>query len=102
MSELLKGRSNRGLTSNLYFWRDRRGLEVDVVLDRGASLIPIEAKSGQTVASDFYRSINRFAEIAGEAAGRAWIVYGGERREKRQQAQALGWRDIGEITAENG
>ncbi len=102
VSELLKGRMNRGLASNLYFWRDRRGLEVDVVLDRGDSLIPIEVKSGKTVASDFYRSINRFAELAGAAAGQGFVVYGGEREEKRQNARALPWSEIGQLTAENG
>jgi hypothetical protein len=32
--ELIKGRANASLTSNLYFWRDRAGLEVDCVFDR--------------------------------------------------------------------
>ena len=102
VSELIKGRTNRGLTSNLYFWRDRRGLEVDVVLDRGTTLVPIEAKSGSTVARDFYRSINRFAELAGEAAGHGWVVYGGERLEQREHATAIPWTSIEQISAENG
>ncbi|MDQ8209510.1 DUF4143 domain-containing protein [Coraliomargarita sp. SDUM461003] len=47
--ELLKGRFNLGLLNNLSFWRNNTGHEIDVLMDRGGQLIPIEIKSGQTV-----------------------------------------------------
>jgi hypothetical protein len=33
VSDLLKGRYNRGKRSNLFFWKDRSGREVDVLID---------------------------------------------------------------------
>jgi predicted AAA+ superfamily ATPase len=101
ISELLKGRANAGLASNLYFWRDRAGLEVDCVLDRGTALVPVEIKSGQTVASDFFASFSCFSAIAGDAAAPGWIVYGGTRIEKRSQATALPWRSIDTLVESN-
>ncbi len=35
VSELLKRRFHQGLTSNLFFWQDRHGREVDILIDRG-------------------------------------------------------------------
>ncbi len=49
ISELLKARYNAGEASNLYFWRDRSGHEVDLLVDHGIHLSPLEIKSGQTI-----------------------------------------------------
>jgi len=99
--ELLKGRANAGLTSNLYFWRDRSGLELDCVLERGTDLVPIEIKSGQTIAADFFRPFSRFGQLAGELAAPGWLLYGGERTERRSAATALPWRMVDQLIQAN-
>jgi predicted AAA+ superfamily ATPase len=48
IGELVKSRFNRALGNNLYFWRDNVGHEIDVIIDHGTSLYPVEIKSGQT------------------------------------------------------
>jgi predicted AAA+ superfamily ATPase len=101
IAELLKGRANAALASNLYFWRDRAGLEVDCVLDRGTTLVPIEIKAGQTLASDYFDAFARFAALAGELAAPGWVVYGGSRVEKRSAATALPWRSIDRLIESN-
>jgi predicted AAA+ superfamily ATPase len=58
ISELLKGRFNRGLRKNLYFWRDHVGHEVDCIIERWETLIPLEIKSGETVTRDFFKGLN--------------------------------------------
>ena len=52
VSELLKSFANRRLPAPLYFWRDASGHEVDVLIDLGSRLIPVEVKSGVTVPAD--------------------------------------------------
>ena len=47
ISELLKAPYNAGETSNLYFWRDRSGHEVDLLIDHGTHLSPLEIKPGK-------------------------------------------------------
>jgi hypothetical protein len=101
MVEMLKGRANAGLAANLYFWRDRAGLEVDCVIDRGVELVPVEIKAGQTVASDFFDPLTRFAELAGKSALPGWVVYGGNRTEKRSTATALPWKRIDDLVESN-
>jgi len=97
IGELLKARFNHALASNLYFWRDRAGQEVDVLLDQGNLLLPIEVKSGQTVAQDFFVGLERWQTLAGEAAGRAWLVFGGDQRQGRSLAEVVPWREIGDL-----
>ena len=74
--EFLKRRWNAGRESNLFFWRSHGGLEVDLVLEQGQVLAPVEIKSGATVSPDWLRPLRRWHELAGDAAGRPVIVYG--------------------------
>lgn len=47
--DFLKNRYNQGKLSNLYFWRDSLGREVDLLIENHDGLVPIEIKSGQTI-----------------------------------------------------
>ncbi len=55
--------------SNLYFWRDRSGHEVDVLIDRGTRLSPLEIKSGRTVNRDYFKGLEFWRKLSGESAG---------------------------------
>ncbi len=94
VSEMLKYRLHRGKRNNLYFWRDRAGREVDVLIDQGGVLVPVEVKSGQTIASDFDRGLRRWLNYAGNEAGGPRIVYGGEESLVREGVQYVSWRDL--------
>ena len=48
----LEDTDERGLPT-LYFWRDRVRSRVDVIIDAGKTLIPVEIKSGETVSASF-------------------------------------------------
>lgn len=100
VSEMLKARFNRALASNLYFWQDRSGHEVDVLVEQGGTLIPVEVKSGQTVVADFFRGLEKWAEIAGDAGGRPWLVYAGAQRQSRSSVEVVPWQQIGELTGQ--
>jgi predicted AAA+ superfamily ATPase len=94
ISELLKARYNEGETSNLYFWRDRSGHEVDLLIDHGTHLSPLEIKSGQTINKDYFKGLEFLKKLAGETAGKAWLVYGGDSRQIRSDVSVLPWYEI--------
>jgi len=94
ISELLKARYNAGETSNLYFWRDRSGHEVDLLIDHGTHLSPLEIKSGQTINKDYFKGLEFWKKLAGETAGKAWLVYGGDSRQIRSGVSVLPWYEI--------
>ncbi len=94
ISELLKARYNAGEASNLYFWRDRSGHEVDLLIDHGTHLSPLEIKSGQTINKDYFKGLDFWRKLAGETAGKAWLVYGGDARQNRSDITVLPWHEI--------
>lgn len=98
VSELLKHRFNQGKRSNLFFWRDKTGNEVDVLLDHGNKLFPIEIKSGQTVTKDYFKGLTRFMNMAGSSADHAALIYAGTQGQSREKTEVIGWKDIGIIT----
>lgn len=97
VSEMLKGRLNAAKNDNLYFWRDSTGVEVDVIADRAGTLLPIEAKSGMTIAADWFDGLTKWRRLAGERSARPVLVYGGDARQSRESADVLPWSDIGEL-----
>lgn len=96
-SELVKGFYNRGRSSRLYFWRDRSQLEVDFLADAGNKIVPVEAKSGKTFVWEWLSSIERWSALAGDNAGRGWIVYGGDDGGTRRGVEALPWFGIDQL-----
>ncbi len=97
VGELLKGRYNRSLPSNLFFWRDNTGNEVDVLVDQGLSLLPIEIKSGQTISADYFSSLRKWFSWAGTEAGKPSLIYGGDERQERREAEVVPWREVAGI-----
>lgn len=95
ISELLKSQYAKGEPSNLYVWRDNNGLEVDVIIDKGDVLIPIEIKSGQTINKDFFKNLKKWRSLAGNEAQQSYLIYGGEQDQDRSDAKVLSWRHLG-------
>ena len=65
VSEILKRRFNQERSANCYFWRDKNGNEIDCLIDKGESLLPIEIKSGCTVTQDYFKGTDYFVKLAG-------------------------------------
>lgn len=95
MSEALKNFHNRGAEPDIYYWRDSAGHEIDLLIDRGATQIPIEIKSGQTIASDFFADIEYWRTLAGQPDDLAGLVYGGGSSYKRSGVSVVSWSDWG-------
>lgn len=97
-SEILKARAHRGLSPSLLFFRDRKGTEVDLLVERGDALIAVEAKSSRTVAGDFFDGLTKFAGLAASQkrmpALRQVLLYAGEQRQERTGVTVLPWSKL--------
>jgi predicted AAA+ superfamily ATPase len=93
VSEWLKHRFNRALPGNAYFWRDNVGNEIDLLLDHGRSLQPVELKSGQTPTGDYFTALRKWLALAGPRARHATVVYGGNRSLEREGVRLLPWSE---------
>ena len=78
VGEYLKAFTHRGIRSPLYFWRDRTGHEVDLVIDDGTRLLPVEIKAGLTLSGGLYDGLDWFCARGDPAADHGVMVYGGE------------------------
>lgn len=84
IAEALKYRFNQGKRSNLYFYRDSKGNEVDLLMVYGSDIFPIEIKAGMTITRDYFKGLNHFAKLFPDHM--PWgsgIVYGGDETQKR-------------------
>lgn len=93
-SELYKSFSHQGFEPPLYFWRDRSGNEIDFLVDHGTHALPIEAKAGKTISSDFLRSIIGWLDLPGNPQKEGVLIYAGDSFSKRQNIQIVPWYAI--------
>ena len=98
VSETLKHRFNRGLTADLYFWRDNHGIEFDLVFEHGQRLHSVEIKSGTTYAAYWLGPARRWRALAGAEAADPVLVYGGSASHAQADHQLLSWQALGMTT----
>jgi hypothetical protein len=98
VSEIYKARANQGQTISLFHYRETRGAEVDVLVDAGRALIPVEAKSGATIASDFFSSLDALGELIAQLEpGRTIekiVAYGGAQESKTGDIRIVPWMNV--------
>lgn len=75
--EALKSRTNEGRMPNLYFYRDGKGNEVDLIIRRHRTLYPVEIKAAMTYFPEMRKGFkpfrNRFPDTPPGA-----VIYAGE------------------------
>ena len=93
VAELVKQRTNAGLPINLFYWRDKTGHEVDIIIDEAGKLIPIEIKSGQTIQDEFFRNLTFWSKLSDSQEG--YLVYGGQQTQRRSNGiTVMNWREM--------
>ncbi|MFW6171658.1 MAG: ATP-binding protein, partial [Planctomycetota bacterium] len=95
VSEALKAYYHAGETPPLYFWRDSVGHEIDLLIDRGETLTPVEIKSGQTINDDFFKGLMYWRSLPEQAGCPAALVHGGDQTYTRRQVEVISWRQWG-------
>ena len=94
--EALKARFNAGKRSNLYFFRDTRGFEVDLILDEQRRPRPVEIKSGMTFTPAMVRNVQQFASAVKDSLPPA-LIYGGETMGMFQNVQVCSLGDMNAV-----
>ncbi|MHC4809722.1 MAG: ATP-binding protein [Planctomycetota bacterium] len=98
VSEVLKHRTNRGLTGGLSFYRDKDGVEADLVVEDGGRLIVGEARAAATANSSLLDGAVRVRGLL-ESTGRevaSIVVYGGTESQERSAATLTPWNRLHE------
>lgn len=75
--EILKHRYNQGKDPRLYFYREKSGLEVDVVAEEGGTLHLYEIKSSNTIRPDFRENMKAASQNLPNV-GQSTIIFDGQ------------------------
>lgn len=97
LNELLKNRWNKGEHSDLYFWRDKHGKEIDCILEKSNELLAIEIKAGKTYRIDFFKNLDYWRKISGKKAESTYVIYAGDESDKHAKGTLLSWKTLKEI-----
>lgn len=103
-SEVLKWRVHRGLRPDMYFLRDHKGYEVDVLVADGERWLAIEVKSGKTVATDFFAALEalprRITLPPGVRRLDRAVVYGGDEARLQWDIRVVPWSGVASLLGE--
>ncbi len=75
--EALKHRYNSGRRSNLTFYRDSGGTEVDLIYELAGDLVAIEVKAGETFTPALLANLSTFGKLLKERVRGQLLVYAG-------------------------
>jgi predicted AAA+ superfamily ATPase len=93
--ELLKSRFNNGQRSNLFYWRDRTGNEIDVLIDQSSQVVPIEIKTATTFTNDFLKGIKYWKKINPDVKN-SYVIFTGQ-SSSIDLTDILNWKEIDKI-----
>jgi len=93
VSEIYKIESNKINQSQLYFWRDNKGLEIDLLIDSGKKILPVEVKSANTFSKDYLKNVFYWNALSASKGG--MLVYSGDKSFKLpNQITITSWNDL--------
>lgn len=95
--EAVKSRYNKGKESNLFFYRDSNGVEVDLLLKHGSDYSSIEIKSAKTYHPEFEKSIRSINNLMGSRISDKTILYTGEFENDTADIKLLNYKNINRI-----
>ncbi len=95
--EVLKNLYNQGIRPSLYFWRDHAGHEIDLLIEEGGKLFPIEIKAAQAMHSNFFKGLNFFNGMTSSSPQQAYLIYGGDQNYSTAEGQVRSWDNLPEF-----
>ena len=94
VTECLKNCFNHVKNSNLYFFRDHAGHEIDLILDYGHALYSVEIKSAETIHPDFLKGLDFYHQLAEKKNTKRFILYGGKDSYEMNGVKIYGYKHL--------
>lgn len=95
VAEMVKQQLQRGWQSDLYYWQESNGREVDLISENNGQYTIAEIKSAATLNNSFFDNLSYFKkQVTDSRKLNAYLIYGGTERQERSAAEVRGWRDL--------
>lgn len=99
VSEFIKNQQYKSDQPRVYFWRDKTGREIDLIIEKQQVTYPCEIKSGKTIQKDFFKNLLYWNKLSGSE--KAFIIYPGDEEQKRSNGiETLNWKHIDGLFAD--
>ena len=96
ITELVREINNKSISTQLYFFRDSHGNEVDLIIDYGERQVPVEIKLSASYSFEFLKGLDYWNDTM-KSNGEKYVIYGGKDKHKINGTMVLSWLDIGKI-----
>lgn len=101
VAEFEKAQANAGRRRMLHFWRERRGREVDLLIDHGTERVAVEAKAGRTISGDYFSGLSYYGALDADCPpSNRYVIYAGEESQDRSAARVRPWRSLAQLPDE--
>jgi predicted AAA+ superfamily ATPase len=88
--ELLKQKQNAGSAAGFYYWKENNGLEIDLLIDNGTTLIAHEIKASATFNESLLKGFYQWKKLTGTDEG--VLLYNGRIEIKlKNQPAVMNW-----------
>jgi predicted AAA+ superfamily ATPase len=98
VSEVCKWRFHNRQPLPIFFWREHKGREIDLLIDIGNKVVAVEVKAGATINTDFFRELEYYRSLASGYLKASFLVYGGDLQQSRSKSLVVPWRNITTLT----
>ena len=96
VSEFIKYGRHTASPHNFYYWRDKTGRGIDLILEKQDNAIPVEIKSGKTIQDYFFKNIRYWLKLTGNSKG--YLMYAGNQQQKRSdRTEVCTWNHIADL-----
>jgi predicted AAA+ superfamily ATPase len=99
INEICKQYYNRGDRPPIYYWKDSNQNEIDLVIDLGGQLLPIEIKSARTFSSQFFKTLAWFQDVSSLPISSSYVIYGGDQDWELEHGELLSWKHFSKIVS---
>jgi predicted AAA+ superfamily ATPase len=96
VSEVVKHRANAGERAGVWFYREQRGAEADLLVEHAGGFTVVEVKAGQTIGGDSLARARAIGAGLDGVRSRAMVVYGGDAAQERSDGSIVPWSMVGD------
>ena len=76
----------------LFYWKNKAGLEIDLLIDRNQRLFPLETKASATLLPGHAKALNKWRNLAGEETVKGVIVASIDNPLEVSGCRAISWK----------
>lgn len=99
ISEVLKYKYNRADNADMYFWKDNKAKDIDLLMETSKGIIPIEIKAAKTYNTSAFSNISYYQKIS-ETKNTGYVINQTEKSQKSSFGNFISWRTLGELLKE--